>query len=107
MSRWHRRINAFFGRLMDALGVPELKDDPLFCTQSVRLANRTRINAIVGGKLALQTTEHWVTATERRGCRAGRSTASKTCSRSAGVAQQMVLEVEHPGMGWYGCLGSR
>src|ERR1700733_9279755 len=54
--------NAFFGRLMDALGVPELKDDPLFRTQSARLANRTRINAIVGGKLALSTTEHWLTA---------------------------------------------
>ena len=42
--------DAFFRRLADALGEPGLKTDPLYATQSVRVANRVRINAIVGGR---------------------------------------------------------
>jgi crotonobetainyl-CoA:carnitine CoA-transferase CaiB-like acyl-CoA transferase len=91
---------------MDALGVPELKDDPLFRTQSVRLTNRTRINAIVGGKLALQTTEHWVTALNAAGVPCGPVYGvEEVFSDPQVLAQQMVLEVEHPGHGLVRMLG--
>jgi crotonobetainyl-CoA:carnitine CoA-transferase CaiB-like acyl-CoA transferase len=52
--------DAFFRRLADALGEPGLKTDPLYATQPARVANRARINAIVGGRLAGNTTAHWV-----------------------------------------------
>ena len=98
--------NIFFGRLMDALGVPELKDDPLFRTQSARVANRTRINAIVGGKLALRTTEHWVTALNAAGVPCGPVHGVDDVFQDPQVvAQQMVLEVEHPGHGLVRMLG--
>ena len=98
--------DAFFGRLMDALGVPELKDDPLFRTQPARVANRTRINAIVGGKLALRTTEHWVTGLNAAGVPCGPVYGVDEVFRDPQVvAQNMVLDVEHPGHGFVRMLG--
>jgi CoA:oxalate CoA-transferase len=98
--------NAFFGRLMDALGVPELKDDPLFRTQSDRLTNRTRINAIVAGKLALLTTDHWVTTLNAAGVPCGPVYGvDEVFADPQVLAQQMVLEVEHPGRGLVRMLG--
>ncbi len=98
--------DAFFGRLMDALDVPELKDDALFRTQSARVANRTRINAIVGGKLALRTTEHWVGALNAAGVPCGPVHGVDEVFRDPQVlAQKMVLDVEHPGHGLVRMLG--
>jgi CoA:oxalate CoA-transferase len=98
--------DTFFGRLMDALEVPELKDDPLFRTQSARVANRARINAIVGGKLALRTTGHWVTALNAAGVPCGPVYGVDEVFADPQVtAQQMVLEVGHPGHGLVRMLG--
>jgi CoA:oxalate CoA-transferase len=98
--------NAFFGRLMDALGIPELKDDPLFRTQSARLTNRTRINAIVAGKLALRTTEHWVTTLNAAGVPCGPVYGvDEVFADPQVLAQRMVLEVEYPGHGLVQMLG--
>ncbi len=98
--------DTFFGRLMDALEVPELKDDPLFRTQSARLANRMRINAIVGGKVALRATEHWVTALNAAGVPCGPVYGvGEVFADPQVLAQQMVLEVAHPGHGMVRMLG--
>jgi crotonobetainyl-CoA:carnitine CoA-transferase CaiB-like acyl-CoA transferase len=98
--------DAFFGRLMDALDVAELKDDPMFRTQSARVANRTQINAIVGGKLALRTTEHWVTTLNAAGVPCGPVHGVADVFRDPQVlAQKMVLEVDHPGHGLVRMLG--
>jgi CoA:oxalate CoA-transferase len=98
--------DAFFGRLMDTLGAPELKQDPLFRTQTVRVANRTRINAIVGGKLALRTTDHWVTTLNAAGVPCGPVYGIDEVFADPQVqAQQMVLEVEQPGHGVVRMLG--
>ncbi len=50
---------------------PGLKTDPLYATQSARVANRARINAIVGGKLAANTTSYWVETLNRAGVPCG------------------------------------
>jgi CoA:oxalate CoA-transferase len=98
--------DAFFGRLMDALGDPALKDDPLFRTPSARLANRTRINAIVSGKLVLQTTQHWVTALNAAGVPCGPVYGVEDVFTDPQVlAQQMVQDIEHPGHGLVRMLG--
>jgi len=98
--------DAFFGRLVDALGEPALKDDPLFRTQASRLANRARINAIVAGKLALQTTDHWVTALNAAGVPCGPVYGvDEVFTDPQVLAQQMTQEVEHPGHGLVRMLG--
>jgi CoA:oxalate CoA-transferase len=98
--------DAFFGRLADALGEPGLKTDPLYATQAARVANRARINAIVGGKLAAGTTAYWVETLNRAGVPSGPVNSVAAVFEDPQVlAQDMVLDVEHPGFGVVRMLG--
>src|SRR5207248_2338514 len=47
-----------YQRLIDALAAPELRDDPRFRTNDLRVANRAAINAAIGARLAAGTTEY-------------------------------------------------
>jgi crotonobetainyl-CoA:carnitine CoA-transferase CaiB-like acyl-CoA transferase len=98
--------DVFFGRLMDALGCPELKDDPLYRTQTARVANRERINAIVGGKLACQTTDYWVETLNAAGVPSGPVHEVADVFQDPQIlAQKMVMDVEQPGHGVVRMLG--
>ena len=98
--------DTFFGRLMDALGVPELKDDPLYRTQTARVANRQRINAIVGGKLAMNTTEYWVETLNRAGVPCGPVQSVADVFQDPQIlSQDMVMDIDHPGFGMVRMLG--
>ena len=98
--------DAFFGRLMDALGVAELKDDPLYRTQTARVANRQRINAIVGGKLAMNTTEYWVETLNRAGVPCGPVQSVADVFQDPQIlSQDMVMDIDHPGFGTVRMLG--
>jgi CoA:oxalate CoA-transferase len=98
--------DVFFGRLMDVLGCPELKDDELYRTQTARVANRERINAIVGGKLALNTTDYWVETLNAAGVPSGPVHPVADVFRDPQIlAQNMVMEVEQPGHGVVRMLG--
>jgi len=90
----------FFARLVDALGEPALKTDPLYATSAARVANRARINAIVGGKLATETTAHWVDVLNAAGVPCGPVlSVDQVFSDPQIAAQEMVLDVPHPGHG--------
>jgi CoA:oxalate CoA-transferase len=98
--------DTFFRRLMDALGVPELKEDPLYRTQPLRVANRDRINAIVGGRLVMERTEYWVEVLNAAGVPCGPVYGVDEVFRDRQVlAQEMVLQVEQPGHGLIQMLG--
>jgi len=98
--------DTFFGRLMDVLGCPELKDDPLFRTNAARVANRERINAIVGGKLALNTTDYWVETLNAAGVPSGPVNAVADVFKDPQIlAQNMVMDVEQLGHGLVRMLG--
>lgn len=98
--------DAFFGRLADALREPGLKTDPLYATQSARVANRTRINAIVGGKLAANTTDFWVETLNKAGIPCGPVNSVAEVFRDPQILQQqMVMNVEQPGYGIVRMLG--
>jgi crotonobetainyl-CoA:carnitine CoA-transferase CaiB-like acyl-CoA transferase len=96
----------FFGRLADALGEPGLKTDPLYATGAARVANRARINAIVGGKLATRTTAHWVETLNAAGVPCGPvQSVDQVFADPQIAAQEMVLTVPHPGRGDVRMLG--
>ena len=98
--------DAFFGRLMDALGMPELKTDPLYATQHARVANRTRIDAIVGGKLAVHGTAYWVETLNAAGVPCGPVNSVEQVFQDPQIlAQEMVLSVGHPNHGTVRMLG--
>jgi crotonobetainyl-CoA:carnitine CoA-transferase CaiB-like acyl-CoA transferase len=92
--------DAFFGRLADALGESALKTDPLYATSAARVANRPRINAIVAGKLAAQSTAHWVAVLNAAGVPCGPvHSVDQVFADPQIVAQAMVMDVPHPGHG--------
>jgi CoA:oxalate CoA-transferase len=98
--------DAFFRRLADALGEPGLKTDPLYALQSARVANRSRINAIVGGKLAGNTTAYWVEVLNKAGVPCGPvNSVAEVFEDPQILAQEMVMDVEHPGYGVVRLLG--
>jgi crotonobetainyl-CoA:carnitine CoA-transferase CaiB-like acyl-CoA transferase len=98
--------DAFFRRLADALEEPGLKTDPLYATQTARVANRARINAIVGGKLAANTTAHWVEVLNGAGVPCGPvNSVAEVFADPQILAQEMVIDVEHPGHGLVRQLG--
>ncbi|HET6606106.1 MAG TPA: CoA transferase [Rhodopila sp.] len=90
--------NTFFGRLVDALGMPELKDDPLYANNVQRVANRDRINAIVGGRLATQTTAYWVEVLNKGGVPCGPvNGVAEALSDPQILEQEMVLSIPRDG----------
>ncbi len=98
--------DAFFRRLADALGEPGLKTDPLYATQAARVANRSRINAIVGGKLAGDTTARWVEVLNAAGVPCGPVNSVAAVFQDPQIlAQEMVTDVDHPGYGLVRMLG--
>lgn len=98
--------DAFFGRLADVLGMPALKDDPLYRTQTARVANRARINAIVGGALAAHPTAHWVEILNKAGVPCGPVLGVAEVFQDPQIlAQEMVMDVPHPGLGLVRMLG--
>jgi crotonobetainyl-CoA:carnitine CoA-transferase CaiB-like acyl-CoA transferase len=98
--------DAFFQRLADALEEPGLKADPLYATQPARVANRARINAIVGGKLAANTTAHWVETLNAAGVPCGPVNSMAEVFQDPQIlAQEMVIDVDHPGSGIVRMLG--
>ncbi len=98
--------DVFFGRLMDALDLSELKDDPDFASNHLRVANRERLNKAVTGRLATAGAEYWIEKINAGGV---------PCSRVNDVAgvfadpqvqsQQMELDIEHPAHGNMKVLG--
>ena len=98
--------DAFFGRLADALDLPALKTDPHYATQTARVAHRAQINAIIGGKLAANTTAYWVETLNAAGVPCGPVLDIPAVFQDPQILdQQMVMTVPHPGAGPVRLLG--
>lgn len=54
-----------------AIGHPELRDDPRYATQDVRLKNRPALNALLAGIFILRSSAFWLAALEEAGVPAG------------------------------------
>ena len=96
----------FFGRLMDALDLPELKADPALATNPMRVANRARLNAAVEARLATAGAAHWVALLNRAGVPCGPVHRVDAVFEDPQVqSQAMAIDVPHPGHGMVRMLG--
>jgi crotonobetainyl-CoA:carnitine CoA-transferase CaiB-like acyl-CoA transferase len=87
-------------RLLRTLGLEAMLDDPDFATVPKRMQNRARINAAIDGRLGEQTVAHWIETLNGAGVPCGRvMNLSEVFADPQVQAQEMVLEVEHPGHG--------
>jgi len=95
-----------YQRLIDALDLGALRDDPRFAANDLRVRNRAAINAAVEARLVTETTEYWIDKLNAAGVPCGRVMGLAEVFRDPQVIdQEMVLSQEHPGHGTIRMLG--
>jgi crotonobetainyl-CoA:carnitine CoA-transferase CaiB-like acyl-CoA transferase len=89
-----------YRKLLKALGLTHLNDDPRFATNALRMQHRAEINAIVNEALSTQTRAHWLQVLNAAGVPAGVVQDLAGAYADPQITwQQMVLEIDHPGHG--------
>jgi CoA:oxalate CoA-transferase len=91
---------AIVERLMAELGLADLLSDPDFASNAARVRNRHRLKALVNARIAERTVADWIERLNRAGVPCGRvMNLAEVFSDPQVLAQEMVLEADHPGHG--------
>ncbi len=91
---------ATYQRLLTALDLSHLNDDPDLATNDLRMANRSKINALVEEKTRLKPKDFWIKELNKAGVPTGTIQDLKMVFEDPQVChQEMVTEIEHPGHG--------
>src|SRR5262249_51449272 len=89
-----------YQRLIDAIGLPELRERAEFRTNDLRVANRAAMNRVIEARLLTETTDHWIATLNAAGVPCGRVMDLAEVFADPQVReQQMVLRQHHPGHG--------
>ena len=92
--------DVFVGRFLKEIGLAHLLDDPRFSDNARRVENRAALNLLVDAALSGQTQAHWIDRLNRAGVPCGRvQSLTEALSDPQVAAQDMVLDVPHPGHG--------
>src|SRR3954453_22012151 len=95
-----------YQRLIDALGLAELRADPRFATNDLRVRNRAAVNAAIEARLVTETTEYWIDKLNAAGVPAGRIMGlAEVFADPQVIDQEMMLSQDHPGHGTVRMLG--
>jgi CoA:oxalate CoA-transferase len=95
-----------YQRLVDALDMPELRDDPRFRTNDLRVENRPAINAAIEERLQSGTSHHWIEKLNAAGVPCDRvMSLPEVFADPQVIDQEMVVSAEHPGHGEVRMLG--
>jgi crotonobetainyl-CoA:carnitine CoA-transferase CaiB-like acyl-CoA transferase len=87
-------------RLFRALGIEGMLERPEYAGYAERLLHRDAVNALVGERIRTGTVAHWIEHLNAAGVPCGRvADLRDVFSDPQVLAQEMVLEVEHPGHG--------
>jgi CoA:oxalate CoA-transferase len=86
--------------LVDELGLPELKIDPLFQERDTRKSNRFLLTPLLEARLIQDTTAHWVEVLNARGIPSGEVLSLEAALSSPQARyRQVIADVEQPGIG--------
>jgi crotonobetainyl-CoA:carnitine CoA-transferase CaiB-like acyl-CoA transferase len=95
-----------YQRLVDALDLAELRADPRFATNNLRVRHRAEINAAIEARLMTGSTEYWIEKLNAAGVPCGRVMGlGEVFADPQVIDQEMVLDQEHPGHGNVRMLG--
>ena len=93
-------------RLLDALDLPALGDDPRFRDAARRMQNRPALEALLAERFKTETTQAWLDALEPVGIPLGPVLTVNEMHRHPQVlAREMVMEVEHSRLGPVPAIG--
>jgi crotonobetainyl-CoA:carnitine CoA-transferase CaiB-like acyl-CoA transferase len=95
-----------YQRLIGALDMPGLRDDPRFQTNEMRVANREAINQAIEARLKTGASAYWIEKLNAAGVPCDRvMTLPEVFADPQVRDQEMALTVEHPGHGPVTMLG--
>jgi crotonobetainyl-CoA:carnitine CoA-transferase CaiB-like acyl-CoA transferase len=97
---------ASYQRLVDALAAPELRDDPRFRSNHLRVQNRRAMDAAIEARLAGNTSDYWIVKLNAAGVPCDRvKTLPEVFADPQTIEQEMVIRADHPGHGEVEMLG--
>ena len=89
-----------YQKLLSALGLERLNDDPRFATNDLRMTHRSEINAFIEEVTKTETKAHWVKVLNEHGVPCGViQNLEEVFNDPQVLHQQMVMDVEQPGYG--------
>ena len=92
--------DTFVRRFLGVLGLSHILEEPRFRTNEGRVTHRAELNAIINRVTETRTVDHWITEINAGGCPCGRvQDLAEVFSDPQVLAQDMLLEVDHPGHG--------
>ena len=92
--------DVFVARFLGEIGLSHLLDDPRFRDNAARVENRAELNRRVDAALAHETQAHWIERLNRAGVPCGKvQGVAEALADPQVAAQEMVLDVPHPGHG--------
>ncbi len=92
--------DTFVRRFLGVLGLSQMLEEPRFRTNDDRVTHRAELNAIINRVTETRTVDHWITEINAGGCPCGRvQDLAEVFSDPQVLAQEMLLEVDHPGHG--------
>ena len=95
-----------YQRLLDALGLAELRARPEFATNALRVENRAAIDKAIEARLLTGTSAHWIARLNAAGVPCDRvMSVAQVFADPQIIDQEMAIEVEHPGHGAVRMLG--
>jgi succinate--hydroxymethylglutarate CoA-transferase len=97
----------FWERLVDRIGLSELRDDPRFRTFADRLANRTELVPLVAARLHERTTADWLAVLRGHVPVAPVYTVEEALADEQVQVREMIVEVPHPVLGTIAGAGHR
>jgi crotonobetainyl-CoA:carnitine CoA-transferase CaiB-like acyl-CoA transferase len=95
-----------YQRLVEALDAAELRDDPRFLSNDLRVANQRAMNAAIEARLMGATSDYWIKKLNAAGVPCDRvKTLPEVFADPQTIDQEMAISVEHPGHGAVKMLG--
>ena len=90
----------FVRRFLGVLGLEHLLNEDRFSTNANRMANRDALMELVNAVTETGTVDHWIKVINEAGCPCGKvMNLAEVFSDPQVLAQEMVLDVHHPGHG--------
>jgi crotonobetainyl-CoA:carnitine CoA-transferase CaiB-like acyl-CoA transferase len=91
---------AMVAKFLATLGLADLLQQPDYATNAARMANRVPLNALVNARTAERPVDDWIAALNAAGVPCGRvQQLADVFADPQILAQQMVIDVPHPGHG--------
>lgn len=97
---------AVLDRFLAEIGLPDLRQDPRFATNALRMQHRDALNALIDGHVLADTQQNWVLRLNRAGVPCGIvQNLAEAFADPQTLHREMVMPVEHPGHGVVRMLG--